>query len=407
MKMRLLIVQYGGDYREAFRLVYKDGIETYHAQKYVLDTVLRISEEADEVILLCCKSKQTYNDIIAPGLRVIGAGVDPYQQINTILQIIAAHKPTHLVVHFPMPKIFRWAIDNKVKVIGLLADSFSKIGLSRQWKNYSLARLLNHSQIDWIGNHGVNACLSLQEIGVNPHKIIPYDWTYAATPELFSAKQLHRNGDTWKLLYVGSVIESKGVGDILDALFILRDRNFPVTLQIAGGGEMDKFTDRAERLGISDRVTFLGVVPNHLVIKLMRDANIVVVPSWHEYAEGLPLTIYEAFCTYTPLVASDHPMFRGHLEHEVNAMVFPARNPYLLAECVSKLLSQPNLYAQISSVSDISWQRLQIPVKWADLIEKWLYYSSTNDKWLHTHSLTSGHYKFPTCQQHSNYGIQS
>ncbi|NJL62573.1 MAG: glycosyltransferase [Methylacidiphilales bacterium] len=395
--MRLLIVQYGGDYREAFQLVYKDGIETYHAQKYVLDTVLDITKQVDEVTLLCCKSTQIYNDVIAKGLRVIGAGVEPSQQINTILQILTRQKPTHLVVHFPMPDIFRWAIQNQVKTIGLLADSFLKTGLSRQWKNYSLARLLNHKQIDWIGNHGVNSCFSLQQIGVKPHKIIPYDWTHYVTPELFSAKQLQRNGDAWKLIYVGSVIESKGVGNILDALAILRDRNFPVTLQIAGSGEIGKFTDYAERLGIRDRITFLGVVPNHLVIKLMRDADIVVVPSWHKYPEACPFTIYEAFCAYTPLVASNHPMFRGNLQHEVNAMIFPAQNHHLLADCVIQLLSQPHLYAKISAASAISWQRLQIPVKWADLIKRWLYYSSENDKWLHNHSLTSGHYNSPSC----------
>jgi glycosyltransferase involved in cell wall biosynthesis len=401
--MRLLIVQYSGNYREAFQLVYKEGIETYHAQKYVLDSALHISKEVDEVILLCCKSAQIYNDVIAKGLRVIGAGVEPYQQINKILEIIEAHKPTHLVVHFPMPRIFRWAIDNKVKVIGLLADSFLKKGLIRQWKNYSLARLLNQPQIDWVGNHGVNACISLQQIGVNPHKIIPYDWIHSVTPELFSAKKLQRTGDSWKLIYVGSVSESKGVGDILNAVAILQDRNFPVTLQIAGGGEIEKFTDRAEKLGIRDRVMFLGLVPHHLVIKLMRDANIVVVPSRHEYPEGLPLTIYEAFCSYTPLVASNHPMFRGHLQHKVNSMIFPACNPHLLAGCVAKLLSQPNLYAQISSASDTSWQRLQIPVKWGDLIEKWLYYSSNNDKWLQRYSLASNDYNFPSYEKYSNY----
>ncbi|WP_245912240.1 glycosyltransferase [Brunnivagina elsteri] len=351
----------------------------------------------DEVILLCCKSTQIYNDVIAKGLRVIGAGVEPYQQVHTILRIIAAHKPTHLVIHFPIPEIFRWAIRNKVKTIGLLADSFLRTGLRRQWKNYSLARLLNHQQIDWIGNHGINSCFSLQQIGVKSHKIIPYDWSHAVTPELFSAKH-QPNENNWKLIYVGSVIESKGVGDILNAVAILQERNFPVTLQIAGSGEIDKFTDCAERLGIRDRITFLGVVPNHLVIKFMRDADIVVVPSWHEYPEALPLTIYEAFCAYTPLVASNHPMFRGNLQHEVNAMIFPAQNPNLLADCVIQLLSQPHLYARISNASAISWQQLQIPVKWADFIEKWLYTSSIHDKWLHNHSLASGHYNSPTCQ---------
>ncbi|BAZ09687.1 putative hexosyltransferase [Calothrix sp. NIES-4071] len=394
MKMRLLIIQFGGDYRKAFQLVYTDGVETYHGQKYVLDTVLRISEQIDEVILLCCKTTQAYNIKITKGLRVIGAGVDPYKQVSEIFKIIETHKPTHLVVHFPIPEIFRFCIQNRIKTIALLADSFLRTGLRRQYKNYLLARILNHPQIDWIGNHNVNASFSLQQIGVNPHKIIPYDWTHTVTPELFGAKQLQNPGDNRKLVYVGLITESKGVGDILDALAILRNKNFPVTLQIAGGGETDKFINHAERLGIRDHVNFLGLVPNDLVIKLMRDADIVVIPSWHEYPEACPFTIYEAFCTYTPLVASNHPMFQGNLQHKVNAMIYPARNPKKLAECITELLEQPSLYAKLSAASKIAWQRLQVPMKWADLIEKWLYNSSANHACLSRHSLASSYYNY-------------
>ena len=35
--MRLLIAQYGGDYRKAFNLVRNEGIETYNSQKYVIE----------------------------------------------------------------------------------------------------------------------------------------------------------------------------------------------------------------------------------------------------------------------------------------------------------------------------------------------------------------------------------
>ena len=41
--MRLLIAQYGGDYRKAFNLVRNEGIETYNSQKYVIDTVTNIA----------------------------------------------------------------------------------------------------------------------------------------------------------------------------------------------------------------------------------------------------------------------------------------------------------------------------------------------------------------------------
>jgi glycosyltransferase involved in cell wall biosynthesis len=389
--MRLLIVQYGGDYRKAYQLVYKEGIETYHAQKYVLDTVLRITEKIDEVILLCCKTTEAYNVEITKGLRVIGAGVEPYQQINKIIEIIDAHKPTHLVVHFPMPEIISYCIQNKIKTIALLADSFLKTGLRRQWKNYQLARLLNNQQIDWIGNHGVNACLSLQKIGVKPKKIVPYDWTHSVTPELFTTKQLQPDAKSWKLVYVGLVVETKGIGDVLQAVAMLREKGFAVNLEIAGSGD-EEFVNRAEKLGISGYVKFLGLVPNYLVLKLMREADIVVVPSWHEYPEACPFTIYEAFCVRTPIVASNHPMFQGNLKHKINAMIYPARNSEKLAECINQLLSQPELYTQISAASVTAWQNLQIPVKWADLIEKWLYNSPQGSEWLSNYSLASGAY---------------
>ncbi|WP_414619218.1 hypothetical protein [Calothrix sp. CCY 0018] len=83
--MRLLIAQYGGDYRKTFHLVRNKGIETYNSQKYVIDTVTNIIKQIDEVILLCCNTEEAYNQEIEPGLRVIGAGVEPYRDSSKIL----------------------------------------------------------------------------------------------------------------------------------------------------------------------------------------------------------------------------------------------------------------------------------------------------------------------------------
>ena len=41
--------------------------------------------------------------------------------------------------------------------------------------------------------------------------------------------------------------------------------------------------------------------------------DIVIVPSRHDYPEGLPMTIYEALAMRTPLVVSDHPMIKAGL----------------------------------------------------------------------------------------------
>lgn len=216
--MRLLIVQYGGDYRETFKRITLSGIETYHAQKYVIDSLVHISDKIEEVILFCCRTHECYNEVLQDGLRAVGGGLNPYKETKKLLKLIEEQNPTHLVIHAPIKSLFEWAINNWVKTIALLADSFLNIGLRRQVKHYFWARLLNNQRIEWIGNHGINACLSLQEIGVNPSKIIPYDWIHATTPDSFTPKELDKDRETTKLLYVGAVIKLKGVGDIIEAI---------------------------------------------------------------------------------------------------------------------------------------------------------------------------------------------
>ncbi|GJD20054.1 hypothetical protein RIVM261_050100 [Rivularia sp. IAM M-261] len=390
---RLLIVQYAGDYRETFKQVRENGIETYHAQKYVIDSINDISQEIEEAILMCCQTTEKYNTLLQPGIRAVGAAVDPFKQSQEICQIIAELNPTHLVVHSPIPAIFSWAIKKRVKTMALLADSFLQRGLRNRIKNSLLAAKLNNPHIEWVANHGVNSCLSLQNIGVNPNKIIPWDWPHFKTPDEFTPKTLPST-DVWNLVYVGAVVPSKGVGEIFEALAILREQNITAKLHIAGKGDIDYFINKSQQLGIQDNINFLGLVPHNEVIDLMRQAHLVIVPSWHEYPEGLPLTIYEALCARTPIVASDHPMFRRNLEDGISAVIFPARDSKMLANSIHKLISNPELYYSVSFASLKSWKQLQLQVKWAKLIYTWLNNSQDDRNWLYENNLTSGRYKY-------------
>lgn len=186
--------------------------------------------------------------------------------------------------------------------------------------------------------------------------------------------------------------ETKGIGDLLEAVAKLKINRFPVTLKIVGRDQGDFFLNRARELKIDEFVEFLGIMPNHRVVPLMRSADVVVVPSRHEYPEGFPLTIYHALCSRTPLITFDHPMFQTNLKHGFNAMIFSASNPTSLAACIEKLLSELNLYFNLSVASEAAWEQLQIPVKWVDMINRWLFSSPKDHRWLFDHRLFSGVY---------------
>jgi glycosyltransferase involved in cell wall biosynthesis len=390
--MRLLIVQYAGDYRETVQRLDRGEGETYYAQKYSVDAVADLSKTIEEAAVLCCFTQERYDEVLSNGVRAIGAGFKTKINITTLIELIEKQKPTHLIVRTPIQEVVGWAIQKKVSTIAILADSFPTQGLKNNLKNYWLAKALNNKQIDWVFNHGINSSISLQQIGVNSDKIIPWDWPPLVTPDSFSAKTLQKKEKGWDLVYVGYISESKGIGDVLEALKELRNKNIFINLKVAGKGEVDKFIHISKQLNIENCVEFLGLVPNQAIVHLMREADLVIIPSRHDYPEGFPMTIYEALCSRTPIIASDHPMFQNKLKNGTNALIFPAAKAVDLAACIEKLLSSPELYEQLSLASYDAWKQLQIPVKWADMIKRWLDNSPENQQWLFEHRLSSGRY---------------
>ena len=47
--MRLVIVQYAGDYAEAFQCLARGGSENYYAQKYSVDAVTEMAKRSESV----------------------------------------------------------------------------------------------------------------------------------------------------------------------------------------------------------------------------------------------------------------------------------------------------------------------------------------------------------------------
>lgn len=394
---RILIVLYAGDYREAYKLIQSGRGEAYYGQEYAIKAMTELIRDLDsveEVAILCCKSEEEYDELVEPGLRVLGAAADPYRQYDKVIEVFDGYKPTNLVLRLPNHRLLQWAIQNKVKTITILADSFNLKGILSRFSYFRLAQLLNQSVIEWVGNHGVSACLSLKQIGVKSQKLIPWDWPHLNKPGDFSAKSLRSKlTETWHILYVGTVTRAKGIDDLIHAVKILHQSGQKVQLDLIGRGELERVSDLANFLDVAGHVNCLGVIPNREVIPRMQATDVVVVPSHHNYPEGFPLVIYEALCARTPLLVSDHPMFVRNLKHGHSALIFPEKKPEMLAECIEKLLSDANLYEQISVNTEAAWHSLQIPVLWGSLIKNWIIDSRESRQWLVENSLDSGQYR--------------
>jgi glycosyltransferase involved in cell wall biosynthesis len=114
-----------------------------------------------------------------------------------------------------------------------------------------------------------------------------------------------------RLLHVGRGVRTKGLRDTVRAMAALRD--LPgVTLTSAGDGEeIALCRAEATRLGVADRVTFLGRRPRAEIEALYASHDVFVFPSFREPAGGV---LYEAMRHGLPVITAA----RGGPDHIVD-----------------------------------------------------------------------------------------
>jgi glycosyltransferase involved in cell wall biosynthesis len=104
-----------------------------------------------------------------------------------------------------------------------------------------------------------------------------------------------------RLLHVGRGVRTKGLRDAVRALAHLRDLD-GVTLTSAGSSEeIALCRTEADRLGVTDRVTFLGQQSRAEVEALYQSHDVFLFPSFREPAGGV---LYEAMRNALPIITA-------------------------------------------------------------------------------------------------------
>lgn len=370
---RLTVVQYG-DYAEAFRRFEEGGAETYYAQRYTVDFLGELLREgAVGALSVVTAMRDAPDAIMSNGIRTEGVQLwsNSGVQNNKIFEAITRTEPSHLIIAIPHVPLLRFALRSKAAVLPLFADSFHARGLRDRVRFWRLARCLNDDRFSFVANHNLAATLDLSRIGVKPKKLLPFDWPALITPKGQTAKSAPSDG-LKELVYVGQVTAEKGVGDAIKALAHMRAQGKSMSLKIIGTGDVDGMRAHAASHRVEDAVVFEGPQSHDVVLEAMRKADVVLVPSRHTYPEGLPMTLYEAMCMRTPLVVSDHPMFRLRIRDGVNAVVFEAASPLALAEALKRLADDDTLYEGISRGYEKTAEDYLSPLKWHELVKAFL-----------------------------------
>ncbi|MCZ7545293.1 MAG: glycosyltransferase family 4 protein [Anaerolineae bacterium] len=111
--------------------------------------------------------------------------------------------------------------------------------------------------------------------------------------------------------------------------------------------------------------TFLGNVPRERLALYMRAADYVVLYSGYE---GLSHTLLEALQIGTPVIASDKGGNPEVVQHEVNGLLVPWRDPPALAATLRRALNEPGLRARLAAQAIVGLERFS----WERLVEQTL-----------------------------------
>lgn len=173
-----------------------------------------------------------------------------------------------------------------------------------------------------------------------------------------------------RLLFVGRLVERKGVHVLLDALALLPEEP-PIRLEIVGDGpEREPLERRARSLGIQDRVTFRGFVPREELEDRLRGCDVLTLPAITDSkgdVEGLGVVLLEAMGFGKPVVASLSGGITDIVRPGENGLLVPPGDAAALAAALEGFARDPR---GVRSLGEAARQDVRERFSWDSILDR-------------------------------------
>lgn len=158
-------------------------------------------------------------------------------------------------------------------------------------------------------------------------------------PERMASANHEPDGN--RLVTVGRLVELKGMSVLLDAVNRLQETNPKVELTVIGDGpDRARFEQKAKRLGLADRVHFVGAQSQAEVAEHLGRSDVFVLPS---FAEGVPVVLMEAMATGLPVVTTHVGGMTELIDDGVSGYLVRPGDVEQLTGRIAGLLADPDL----------------------------------------------------------------
>ena len=238
---------------------------------------------------------------------------------------------------------------------GIMSECPPREGLRgrARWAAGKVNHLRYSRQIGFVLGMGDHAGIWYRSLGYAPEKVFDFAY-YPPLPESASSGTGAVKSNFWqsgtRLLFIGQLIPRKGVDLLIAAL--AENRAGAWSLQIVGVGAMEQtLREQVQSLGLADRVTFHGALPNDEAMAALASADMLILPSRFD---GYGAVVSEALLRGIPVICSS----------ECGARQNVVENP----ECGNVFRTQEQLVAQLAmaiSAGRLTEQRSELIKVWA------------------------------------------
>ena len=276
-------------------------------------------------------------------------------------------------VHWPVPHIlFGWLARRTSGGKARLVTSW--YGVELRWVQSSLPWLRRFVRWALRTSDAVVAISSytareIAHFANVPVQVIPYTLGFADAET--RERQPRNAGKRFQVLFVGRLVERKGVTHLIEAV-----RRLPADLEarlvvIGDGPERQSLEAQTRAAGLEGRVEIRGRVSDAALREAYGAADVLVLPSILDArgdTEGLGVVLLEAMSYGVPVVASDIGGITDIVENEKSGLLTPPAEPELLARALERLARDPALAARLVTAGE---QRVRAAFGWPVIMAKW------------------------------------
>lgn len=273
-------------------------------------------------------------------------------------------------VHWPLPQALLGWSARRAASIPLICSFYGvELTFARTSRVPFLTRFLRRAirtadAVTAISTYTTGLVRSIYD---RPVELIPFGATIPVPSEV----PARTPSPALRLLFVGRLVERKGVRYLLDALARVRGLGENVVLDVVGRGPIRaELEEHARSLGLGNAVRFHGFVPDQELVQRYVECDVFVLPAVVDEkgdVEGLGVVIIEALAYGRGVIASDAGGITDIVEHDRTGLLVPPGDADALAEAIRSLARDRDRAVRLGRAGR---QHVQERFSWAAVIGK-------------------------------------